>query len=96
MIKKEKDNQTKLYIHIFRNCKRIVNQLNLKDQKIERTEKIESNVRQAIAACFKKKEMRCSGRGALGLLKIKETILNNEWDLWWEKGRQQNIKVQQI
>jgi len=37
--------------------------------------------------------MRCSGRGALGLLKIKETILNNEWDLWWEKGRQQNIKV---
>ena len=43
--KKEKDNQTKLYTHIFRNCKRIVNQLNLKDQKIEITEEIESNVR---------------------------------------------------
>ena len=37
--------------------------------------------------------MSWSKKGALSLLKIKETILNNEWDEWWEKGRGQNIKL---
>jgi hypothetical protein len=31
--------------------------------------------------------------GALALLKIKETILNGEWDKWWESERERNIKV---
>jgi len=34
-----------------------------------------------------------SKTGALALLKIKETILNNEWDIWWETERERNIKV---
>jgi len=37
--------------------------------------------------------MSWSKKGALGLLKIKEAILNNQWDLWWEEGREQNIKI---
>ena len=37
--------------------------------------------------------MRWSEKGALSLLKIKETILNNEWDDYLDKGRGQNIKV---
>jgi len=31
--------------------------------------------------------------GALALLKIKETIINGEWDKWWETERERNIKV---
>jgi len=32
-------------------------------------------------------------QGALSLLKIKETILNNEWNLWWETERERSIEV---
>jgi hypothetical protein len=46
-----------------------------------------------IAARFKKRGMSWSKRGALALLKIKETILNGEWELWREEGRKQNLKV---
>ena len=37
--------------------------------------------------------MSRSEKGAISLLKIKETILNNEWDIWWETERKLNIKV---
>jgi len=37
--------------------------------------------------------MSWSKPGALALLKIKETILNNEWDNWWEVERERNIKI---
>ena len=37
--------------------------------------------------------MSWSKKGALSLLKVKETILNNEWDIWWETERERNIKV---
>jgi hypothetical protein len=46
-----------------------------------------------IASRFKKRGMSWSEKGALSLLKIKETILNNQWDLWWETERERNIKV---
>lgn len=69
------------------------NQVKLKDKEIERAGAIESNINQAIASRFKKREMSCSKPGALALLKIKETTLSNEWDLWWETQRKRNIKV---
>jgi len=90
---KEKGNLVKLYTYISRNRLGITNQFKLKDKEIERAGAIESNVRKAISARFKKRGMSWSKRGALALLKIKETILNGEWDIWWEEGRKQNIKV---
>ena len=33
-----------------------------------------------------------SRQGALALLKVKETILNGEWDAWWMTGRRKRIK----
>jgi hypothetical protein len=89
---KEKDNLTKLYTYISRNRQGITNQVRLKDKGIERAGAIESNVNQAIASRFKKKGMSWSKKGALSLLKIKETILNGEWD-WWEVERERNIKI---
>ena len=90
---KEKDNLVKLFTYISRNRQGISNQCKLKDQEIGRAGAIESNVNQAIAARFKKRGMSWSKPGALALLKIKETILNGEWDNWWETERERNIKV---
>jgi hypothetical protein len=90
---KEKDKLVKLYTYISRNRQGITNQVILKDKEIQRTGAIESNVNQVIASRFKKKGMSWSKRGALALLKIKETILNNEWDDWWETERERNIRV---
>jgi len=90
---KEKDHLVKLYTYISRNRQGITNQFKLKDKEIERAGAIESNVNKAIAAPFKKRGMSWSKPGALALLKIKETILNNEWDDWWETERKRNIKV---
>jgi hypothetical protein len=90
---KEKDNLVKLYTYISRNRQGITNQLKLKDQEIGRAGAIESNVNKAIAARFKKRGMSWSKPGALALLKIKETILNGEWDNWWETERERNIKI---
>jgi hypothetical protein len=90
---KDKDNLVKLYTYIFRNRQGITNQFKLKDKEIERAGAVESNVNKAIAARFKKRGMSWSKPGALALLKIKETILNNEWDDWWKTERERNIKV---
>ncbi|GAI21782.1 unnamed protein product [marine sediment metagenome] len=46
-----------------------------------------------IASRFKKRGMSWSKRGALALLKIKETIINGEWDDWWKTEREKNIKI---
>jgi len=90
---KEKDNLVKLYTYISRNRLGITNHFKLKDKEIERTGAIESNINKVIASRFKKRGMSWSEKGALSLLKIKETILNNQWDIWWETERERNIKV---
>jgi len=90
---KEKDNLVKLYTYISRNRQGITNQFKLKDKGIERAGAIESNINKVIASRFKKRGMSWSKTGALALLKIKETILNGEWDKWWETERERNIKI---
>ena len=90
---KEKDNLVKLYTYISRNRQGITNQVRIKDQEIERAGAIESNINKVIASRFKKRGMSWSKPGALALLKIKETIINGEWDKWWETERERNIKV---
>ena len=65
----------------------------LKDQEVEKAGAIESNINKVIASRFKKRGMSWSRQGAFALLKIKETILNGEWDNWWKTQRRQRIKV---
>ncbi len=90
---KEKDNLVKLFTYISRNRQGITNQVKLKDQEIERAGAIESNINKVITSRFKKRGMSWSKPGALALLKIKETIINGEWDKWWETERERNIKA---
>jgi len=79
---KEKDNLVKLYTYISRNRQGITNHFKLKDKEIGRAGAIESNINKVIVSRFKKRGMSWSIPGALALLKIKETIINGEWDDW--------------
>jgi hypothetical protein len=40
--------------------------------------------------------MSWSPKGALSLLKVKETIANNEWDGWWHEKRDEKIEINPV
>lgn len=61
--------------------------------KIKGAGAMESNVDKFIAHRFKKRGMSWSEKGALSLLKVRETISNGEWDAWWLEGRDQKIEI---
>ena len=90
---KEKDQLVKLYTYLSRNREGICNQCRLREKKVDAAGAIESNINQVIASRFKKRGMSWSRKGALSLLKVKETILNGEWDTWWRTQRRQRINV---
>ena len=90
---KEKDLLIKLYTYLSRNREGIRNQCRLREKRIDAAGAIESNINQVIASRFKKRGMSWSRQGALSLLKVKQTVLNGEWETWWKTGRSQRIKV---
>ncbi|MFH1594471.1 MAG: UPF0236 family protein [Candidatus Omnitrophota bacterium] len=61
--------------------------------KIKGAGAMESNVDKFIAHRFKKRGMSWSEKGALSLLKVRETISNGEWDSWWLEGRDEKIEI---
>jgi len=81
------------YSYISHNRQGITNQTTLKDKDIAKTGAIESNVKLAIANRFKKQGRSWSKKGAFSLLKVKQTILNGNWNSWWKKERNHPIKV---
>ena len=62
-------------------------------EKVKRTGAIEPNIDKTIVHRFKRRGMSWSVRGSLSLLKIKETIVNGEWDNWWHKDRDEKIEL---
>ena len=46
---------------------------------------VEGNIDKTLANRFKKRGMRWTRQGALSLAKVREKIVNNEWDSWWPK-----------
>ena len=89
---KEKKLLADFYHYVAHNRQGITNQVTLKDKDIARTGAIESNVNTAICSRFKKGRS-WSKKGALSLLKVKETILNGRWDSWWKKERNHPLKL---
>ena len=61
--------------------------------KIKGAGAMESNVDKFLAHRFKKRGMSWSEKGALSLLKVRETISNGEWDSWWLEGRDEKIEI---
>jgi len=89
---KQKKLLVEFYTYIANNRRGITNQVTLKDKDIAKTGAIESNVNTVICSRLKKGRS-WSKRGALALLKVKETILNGNWDTWWGKQRNHPIKL---
>ena len=86
-----------LYTYIDQNRDGINPVNRIKDKtlrkKIKGAGAMESNVDKFIAHRFKKRGMSWSEKGALSLLKVRETISNGEWDSWWLEGRDEKIEI---
>ena len=102
MIQKPKDMKEKrglkdIHAYIRQNRQGINSLDRIQDKEIKARVKgcgaIESNIDKFIAHRMKKKGMSWSPAGALSLLKVKEKIMNHEWDSWWDKDRDQKIEV---
>lgn len=66
------------------------------DKTIESAGAVEPNIDKLIAHRFKGRGMSWSEDGAQALLKIRQTITNNEWEDWWHKKRGQKIDIKAI
>ena len=86
-----------LHAYIDRNRDGINPLKRIKDKalrdKIKGAGAMESNVDKFLAHRFKKRGMSWSVKGALSLIKVKETIANGDWDSWWLKGRAEKIEI---
>ena len=60
----------------------------------DKTGAIEPNIDKVIAQRFKNRGMSWSRKGAISLLKIKETIINGDWDNWWQEDRDKKITIE--
>jgi len=93
----EKYQLKELYTYIHQNREGINPVRRIQDKAIRDVIKgagaMESNVDKFVAHRFKKRGMSWSEKGALGLLKVKETIANGEWDSWWLEGRDERIEI---
>ena len=94
---KEKRELKTLYAYIRDNRHGINSLERIQDKaikaKAQGTGAIESNVDKFIAHRMKKRGMSWSPKGALALLKVKEKIVNQEWNAWWTKDRSQAIDL---
>ncbi|PIQ89701.1 MAG: hypothetical protein COV72_01705 [Candidatus Omnitrophica bacterium CG11_big_fil_rev_8_21_14_0_20_42_13] len=95
--KKKKKSLNDLYVYIDQNRQGInpvrrIDDKTIRDQ-IKGSGAMESNVDKFIAHRFKNRGMSWSQTGALSLLKIKQTISNNEWDNWWSNQRDEKIEL---
>ena len=86
-----------LHTYIDRNRDGINSLKRIKDKtirdKVKGAGAMESNVDKFLAHRFKKRGMSWSVKGALGLIKVKETIANGDWDSWWLEGRDKKIEI---
>ncbi len=95
--KNEKYQLKEFYTYISRNRDGINPIKRVKDKTIRDGIKgagaMESNVDKFVAHRFKKRGMSWSEKGALSLLKVRETIANGEWDSWWLEKRDHKIEI---
>jgi hypothetical protein len=92
--KKQKEALKEFLGYILNNRLGIENSMTIRtDKAVKCAGAIEPNIDKTIAHRFKGRGMSWSLEGAEALLKIRETILNGEWDTWWERERGQRIEI---
>ena len=94
--KKEKEYLNNLYTYILNNRQGITNVITTKDKRMKRAGAIEPNIDKLVAHRMKKRGMSWSIKGALGILKMQEIILNGEWQDWWQRQRDEKIEINYI
>ncbi len=81
-----------LYMYIRNNRDGIL-AANKQGESEEKTGSIEPNIDKVVAQRFKNRGMSWSRKGAISLLKIKEMIINGDWDNWWQEDRDKKITI---
>ena len=66
------------------------------DKSVNSAGAIEPNIDKVIAHRFKGRGMSWSEDGAEALLKIRQTIINGQWENWWYKERSKKIEIKAI
>lgn len=89
---KERESIEKLYSYIENNRDGI-SAANQMGEEEEKTGAIEPNIDKVIAHRFKKRGMSWSRKGSISLLKIKELVINGDWDNWWSGERDKKIVI---
>ena len=95
--RKIKKKLAEFYLYLHNNRQGIEASMSVRmDKKTESAGAIEPNIDKLIAHRFKGRGMSWSEQGAQSLLKIRQTISNNQWDDWWYKERGRKIEIRAI
>ena len=85
------------YIYVKNNRQGIESSMRIRmDKATESAGAVEPNIDKVIAHRFKGRGMSWSEDGAQALLKIRQTIINGQWDKWWYKERDKKIEIKAI
>jgi len=95
--RKLKKKISEFYVYVKNNRQGIEASIRIRMDKVtESAGAIEPNIDKVIAHRFKGRGMSWSEDGAQALLKIRQTIINGQWDNWWYKERDKKIEIKAI
>lgn len=85
------------YVYVRNNRQGIEESMRVRmDKNTESAGAVEANIDKLIAHRFKGRGMSWSEQGAQSLLKIRQTIINGQWENWWYKERGKKIEIKAI
>ncbi len=95
--RKLKKKISEFYVYVMNNRQGIEASMRVRmDKKLMSAGAVEPNIDKLIAHRFKGRGMSWSKQGAQSLLKIRQTIINGQWENWWYKERGKKIEVKVI
>lgn len=95
--RKLKKKIVEFYVYVKNNRQGIEESMRVRmDKNAESAGAVEPNIDKVIAHRFKGRGMSWSEQGAQSLLKIRQTIINGEWENWWYKERGKKIEIRSV
>lgn len=95
--RKLKKKIAEFYVYVKNNRQGIEQSMRVRmDKNTESAGAVEPNIDKLIAHRFKGRGMSWSEQGAQALLKIRQTIMNNQWENWWYRERNKRIEIKSI
>lgn len=95
--RKLKKKIAEFYIYVKNNQQGIEESMRVRmDKKLTSAGAVEPNIDKLIAHRFKGRGMSWSEQGAQSLLKIRQIIINGQWENWWYRERGKKIEIKDI